>query len=186
MSNFESTFKAAIAQNERKILIESLRAAPELSLGELHRLSKGELGRLFAQITVGDLMGSVGEGRPVAVAASKDAARAGGAVGAKRGRPKKVVAAVTETAPAASNAVSKAPRGGKAREVDTRTADSRAGYDAALFQAVRDSGGPVGASSIIARAGGTSLQARVGLSRLIEAGRITWSGKARGTKYSVV
>ena len=30
MSKFESTFKAAIAENERRILIESLRSSPEL------------------------------------------------------------------------------------------------------------------------------------------------------------
>ena len=72
------------------------------------------------------------------------------------------------------------------KAVNTRTAEGRTEYDEALFQAVKEHGGPVGAGALIAKVGGTSLQARAGLARLIEAGRITWSGKARGTKYSVL
>jgi hypothetical protein len=39
---------------------------------------------------------------------------------------------------------------------------------------------------IIAEVGGTPLQARSGLARLIEAEKITWTGKARGTKYEAL
>ena len=201
MSKFETTFKAAIAQNERRILIDSLRSSPELTIGEIHRLSKGGLGRLFNEITISDLMGGKGG---QAAQSSGEAARGGGrgvahggreatasesnggVVKPRRGRPPKSEAVAAEnSAPQAGAEGKQQRRGGKAKAVNTRTAEGRGDYDEALFQAVKDSGGPAGAGSLIARAGGSSLQARAGLARLIEAGRINWSGKARGTKYSV-
>ncbi len=196
MSKFESTFKAAIAENERRILIDSLRASPDLSLGEIHKLSKGGLGRLFSEITIADLLGAGGASRPAAAPAAKrgrkpnaaPAAGAGAGAGrrgkaAKPGKAPKAEAAAPEAAPAEGKGAK--GRRGKAKAVNTRTAEGRAAYDESLFQAVKDAGGPAGAGALISVAGGTSLQARAGLARLIEAGRITWSGKARGTKYSV-
>lgn len=195
MSKFESTFKAAIAENERRILIDSLRASPELSLGEIHKLSKGGLGRLFSEITIADLIGAGGS-RPAA-AASATRGRPPGVVapastGRGPGRPKSTQFAKAPKAEVAGvdamSADAKGAKGrrGKAKAVNTRTAEGRVVYDESLFQAVRDAGGPAGAGALISAVGGTSLQARAGLARLIEAGRITWSGKARGTKYSVV
>lgn len=70
--------------------------------------------------------------------------------------------------------------------VNTRTPQERAAYDESLFKAVKAAGRPVGAAEIIAAAGGTPLQARTGLTRLIEAEMITWTGKARGTKYEAL
>ena len=198
MSKFETAFKAAIAENERRILISTLLASPDLTLGELHKLSKGSLGRLFSEITISDLI----SGRGGAVRASP---RAGAAVvrrgkgrpagatstAGRRGAPAKAAAlAVSAEAAAPADAKGRGGaskvRGGKAKAVNTRTAEGRTEYDEALFQAVKEHGGPVGAGALIAKVGGTSLQARAGLARLIEAGRITWSGKARGTKYSVL
>lgn len=197
MSKFESTFKAAIAENERRILIDSLRASPELSLGEIHKLSKGGLGRLFSEITISDLLGT-GAARPAAAPAAKRG-RPAKATKAKAAAPvvasprapvvsKPAKPAKSEPAVEPATADNKAAKGrrGKAKAVNTRTAEGRVIYDEALFQAVKDAAGPVGAGAIISVAGGTSLQARAGLARLIELGRITWSGKARGTKYTVV
>ena len=194
MSKFESTFKSAIAENERRVLIDSLRSSPELSLGEIARLSKGDLGRLFNGITIADLMGGRSAGASGASATSATSAASGasssGAVPARRGRPPRSesVASGDSSAGKASKIASdsaKQRRAGKAKVVHTRTAEGRAEYDENLFQAVQEHQGPIGAGAIIARAGGSSLQARAGLARLIEAGRITWSGKARGTKYNV-
>lgn len=193
MSKFESTFKAAIAENERRILIDSLRASPDLSLGEIHKLSKGGLGRLFSEITIADLLGAGGS-RPAAAPAAKRGRKAAApaaaapAAGRRGGKGKAAKAPKAEAAaPEAAPAEGKGAKGrrGKAKAVNTRTAEGRAAYDESLFQAVKDAGGPAGAGALISVAGGTSLQARAGLARLIEAGRITWSGKARGTKYSV-
>ena len=196
MSKFETAFKAAIAENERRILISTLLASPELTLGEIHKLSKGGLGRLFSEVTIADLLGG-GRGSssaaPTAPAAAKQrgAGRRKGAVAApagRRGRGGKAEAPAAAEAAAPAEGKGKSGRrgaGGKAKTVNTRTAEGRAAYDESLFQAVQESGGPAGAGALIAKAGGSSLQARAGLARLIEAGRITWSGKARGTKYSV-
>ena len=200
MSKFETTFKAAIAENERRILIDSLRSSPELTIGEIHRLSKGGLGRLFNEITISDLMGGSpsqssggkrGGGRGASGGGESGGAQAQAqgqaGIGVRgRGRPRAEAPAAEAagSAQAGEGKQSKQRRVGKAKAVNTRTAEGRAEYDEALFQAVHESGGPAGAGSLIARAGGSSLQARAGLARLIEAGRITWSGKARGTKYT--
>lgn len=189
MSKFESAFKAAIADNERRILITTLRSTPELTLGELHKLSKGTLGRLFSEITLGELINPGAAAAPAArkSAGGKPAARKGGR---RKGGAEKVAAAVAAAAPAAEGdaaAEGRKPRkgGGKAKAVNTRTPEGRGAYDEALFKALEAAGAPTGAGALIAKVGGTSLQARAGLARLIEAGRITWSGKARGTKYSL-
>ena len=70
--------------------------------------------------------------------------------------------------------------------VDTRTPDGRAEYDKAVLKAVRKSREPLGAAEICAVAGGSPLQVRVALARLIAAGQVAWTGKARGTKYEAV
>ncbi|MBA3549374.1 MAG: hypothetical protein H0T76_23110, partial [Nannocystis sp.] len=95
MSKFETAFKAAIAENERRILISTLLASPDLTLGELHKLSKGSLGRLFSEITISDLISGSGgvtssraaspaptAGRRGAGKAARGAAANGGAAGA--------------------------------------------------------------------------------------------------------
>ena len=197
MSKFETAFKAAIAENERRILISTLLASPDLTLGELHKLSKGSLGRLFSEITISDLIsgggGASSRGAAAAPAAGRRGAKAvrgAAATGARRGASKAAAPAapaeVAAPAEAKGRGAARPARGGKAKAVNTRTAEGRTEYDEALFVAVKEHGGPVGAGALIAKVGGTSLQARAGLARLIETGRITWSGKARGTKYSVL
>jgi hypothetical protein len=199
MSKFETAFKAAIARKyERRILISTLLASPDLTLGELHKLSKGKPRRLFSEITISDLIsGGAGGASPAPAAGRRGPGKAARGASAavvapgRRGAASKAAAPAAPAAEAAAPAEAKGRGGaskarGKAKAVNTRTAEGRAEYDEALFQAVKEHGGPVGAGALIAKVGGTSLQARAGLARLIEAGRITWSGKARGTKYSVL
>lgn len=189
MSKFETAFKAAIADNERRILISTLRSSPELTLGELHKLSKGTLGRLFSEITLGELIhaGSAAPAPARKAAAAKGGGRRGGG---RRKSADKAAAPAANAAPAADVEAAGEGRksrkgGGKAKAVNTRTPEGRTAYDEALFKALEAAGAPTGAGALIGKVGGTSLQARAGLARLIEAGRITWSGKARGTKYSL-
>lgn len=184
MSKFETAFKAAIADNERRILITTLRSTPDLALGELHKLSKGSLGRLFSEVTLGDLIdpGSA-TSAPRKAGGNKTAARRGGQRSKTADRD--VSAAPTGENEAAAEGRKTRSGSGKAKAVNTRTPDGRAQYDEALYKALEAAGAPTGAGALIAKVGGTSLQARAALARLIEAGRITWSGKARGTKYSL-
>ena len=97
--------------------------------------------------------------------------------GKKRGRPpgsgKKAAAA-----PAA------APASGKKSAVDTRAAAGRGKFDEAVLAAVKAAKGRVKANDLRKKVGGTSLQMRAALHRLIESGKIKSQGKARGTTYS--
>lgn len=76
-----------------------------------------------------------------------------------------------------------APKGRRAKSVNTRTAEGREAYDASVREAIEAARGPVGAAQIRGKAGGTPQQARAALHRLIEAGTITYTGQARATKY---
>lgn len=186
MSKFETAFKAAIADNERRILITTLRSTPDLTLGELHKLSKGSLGRLFSEITLGELInpGSTAPA-PSKAGGVKATGRRGGWRKADKNVAPAAAAAPTGEGEAAAEGRKTRRGGGKAKAVNTRTPEGRAQYDEALYKALEAAGAPTGAGALIAKVGGTSLQARAGLARLIEADRITWSGKARGTRYSL-
>ncbi|MBL8969562.1 MAG: hypothetical protein JNK56_03220 [Myxococcales bacterium] len=187
MSRFEATFRTAIANAERDVLVDQIRANPQMSLQELGKLSTGELGGLLRHITVGDLVGG-GAGNIVG-----NGARSGGeadaAASAKKsvGRPKGSRNAAKPAAAAAKPAAAKAEKPAakaSAGEVDTRTAEGRAAYDSAVLAALRASTGPQSASDLTRVAGGSPLQIRTSLARLIETGGVHWSGRARGTRYT--
>ena len=162
-SKYESAFKSAIADSERKICIELLRQNPDMTLGDLQKLSKGSLASIFAEITLGELLS--GEG-----ARSKAPARP---------LPARPVAGKPRPA------VPEARGRTEGAEVDVRTPAGRAAYEAALLAALGEFTEPTGVAVLMRKVGGTNLQARAALNRLIESGKITWIGKARGTKYSV-
>jgi hypothetical protein len=73
----------------------------------------------------------------------------------------------------------------KTKSVNTRTPEGRKAYDTAVLAVVAESERPIKAPEITSRVGGTALQVRKSLARLIELGKITWEGKARGMRYSV-
>jgi hypothetical protein len=90
-------------------------------------------------------------------------------------------AAAPAEVPTASSASSAPPD-----EVNTRTAAGRREYDARVLEFISDSEEAVSATEIRNYVGGTSLQVRKAVARLIETERVTWQGKARGTRYSVI
>jgi len=69
-----------------------------------------------------------------------------------------------------------------ASEVDTRRPADRASYDRSLLDAMFEKKW-MSAQDLRKVAGGTPLQARKALNRLIEGGKIKFKGKARATKY---
>lgn len=71
-------------------------------------------------------------------------------------------------------------------DVNTRTAAGRREYDDRVLEFVRSSEEAVSATEIRTNVGGTSLQVRKSVARLIEAEQVTWQGKARGTRYSAL
>lgn len=79
---------------------------------------------------------------------------------------------------------SKPAKAAKVGSVNTRTPEGRANYDAAVLAAVSKGGDEgVAASDVIKACGGTPLQARTALTRLINEEKLTWTGKARATRY---
>ena len=71
----------------------------------------------------------------------------------------------------------------KAKAVNTRTPEGRAAYDEAVLEAVTNAKEAVGSSYLRRRIGGTPLQLRTALNRLIEGGKVSYQGKARATRY---
>ena len=91
--------------------------------------------------------------------------------GRKPGRPPKAAAAA---APAPA---------GKSK-VDTRAAAGRGKFDEAILAAVKSAKGAIKAAELRKKVGGTSLQVRAALHRLIASKKIKSQGKARGTSYT--
>jgi hypothetical protein len=68
--------------------------------------------------------------------------------------------------------------------VNTRTPQGRARYDAQILATLKESGPKTSAAAIRDKVGGTPLQVRTALNRLIESGKVAYSGRARATKYT--
>jgi len=82
--------------------------------------------------------------------------------------------------------VAKTTSKAKTGTVNTRTAEGRAAYDAAVLAALRELGGKsLRAKEIRATAGGTPEQFRASIDRAIEAGKASFEGKAAATRYSL-
>lgn len=116
-----------------------------------------------------------GPGRPPGGAAKKG----------KRGKGKaKAAAAPKAEAKAAPKAAAKAAPAAKKAAVDTRAAAGRAKYDETVLAAIRGAKTKVKAADLRSKLGGTPLQIRAALHRLIEDGKIKAHGQARGTTYT--
>lgn len=199
-SKYETAFKTAIAESERKICIDLLRQNPGLTLGELYKLAKGPMGAVLGEISIAELAAGEAKAKPVvrpmaAPAKPAKAAPAAPAAPAKAAPAKAAPAPTKAAAPAPVKAApTQAPEGdagdvrkrARGKDVNVRTPAGRAEYEMALLAALAEFTTPTGVSTLMGKVGGTNLQARAALNRLIEAGKITWVGKARGTKYSVV
>lgn len=69
---------------------------------------------------------------------------------------------------------------------EVRTAAGREALDAAVLEALEAEGGKdIAAEQLRDRLGTTPHQLRTSLNRHIEAGRVSFTGKARGTRYSL-
>lgn len=68
--------------------------------------------------------------------------------------------------------------------VSTRTAVDRREFDAKVLEVVQDRESPCTATEVREALGGTPLQVRRALNRLIEDGSLDYIGQARGTRYT--
>ncbi|HRI10049.1 MAG TPA: hypothetical protein PKW35_19645, partial [Nannocystaceae bacterium] len=64
-SKYETAFKTAIAESERKICIDLLRQNPGLTLGELYKLAKGPMGAVLGEISIAELAAGEAKAKPV-------------------------------------------------------------------------------------------------------------------------
>lgn len=197
MSRFETTFRNAVANAERDVMIEQIRSNPQMSLSELGKLATGELSSLLKGITIGEILGqaaaksarpSAGKAaRPAAAAPAKASggrkpSRKSAAKGGKAKDKSKDKAKAKDTDGEKESAPAK--RGGGSKAVDTRTPAGREAYDQAVLEALKTVGKAAAAPDLSAHVGGTPLQIRTALARLIERGLVTWTGQARGTRYT--
>ncbi|MFV8750336.1 hypothetical protein ACNOYE_07280 [Nannocystaceae bacterium ST9] len=170
MSSFEREFNSAVEAVERDVFINLVCENPQLTLAELTKLGKGKFASLLGSVSVGDIIEG-GRG-PVRASTSETSIHVeGNGNGNGNGAARK---------PGKGK-----PSKGKARAVNTRTPEGRKAYDNAVYQVVKEAETPIKAPEITTRVGGTALQVRKSLARLIETGAVTWEGKARGMRYTV-
>ncbi len=163
MSSFEREFNSAVEAVERDVFINLVCENPQLTLAELTKLGKGKFASLLSSVSVGDIIQG---GRGGVHVAEEFEDKSGRARSGKRAELKdgKV----------------------KTKSVNTRTPEGRKAYDAAVLAVVEEADRPIKAPEITARVGGTALQVRKSLARLIDLGKVTWEGKARGMRYSAM
>lgn len=162
VSSFEREFNSAVEAVERDVFINLVCENPQLTLAELTKLGKGKFASLLGSVSVGDIIEG---GRGPVRASTSEIGQLDGAA-RKPGKTK--------------------PSKGKARAVNTRTPEGRKAYDNAVYEVVKAAETPIKAPEITVRVGGTALQVRKSLARLIETGAVTWEGKARGMRYTIV
>ena len=177
MPKSDASFATVIESRTRGVYVDLLRANPSLTLGELQQLCREEFGKVLSTITLGELCLGSKATTLKATSASKSPSQRG------TKKPTKVAKAKTavrsEATTPAATAAAESPC---AAEVNTRTPGGRQAFDEVVFTAIKSFAGPVGAGAIKVT-GGTNMQVRCACNRLIQAGRLSWSGKARGTRY---
>lgn len=92
---------------------------------------------------------------------------------------------VAPARPSSTKPKKKPPTNAPSNDVNTRTIEGRNQLDAAIIECVSKADEPISANSIRSETGGTPQQVRTALNRLIEQGKMKFSGRARGTKYFV-
>jgi len=105
---------------------------------------------------------------------------------ASKGTPAPKAKSQVASAPRATAQKAVTPTKASGTEVNTRTPEGRAAYDAAVLSWLKEHTSktdPQPSSAVMDACGGTTLQARTTLNRLIENGQASFVGKARATKY---
>ena len=154
-----------LTTTQRRALANILRSQPAATLGELSSLVHGELGHVLESLTIGDLLG--------------------------QSRPPRTTSSIP-----AGPIADKPSRGNDARPrqgllfddeekglINSRTAEGRRRYDDAVLAVLREEGRPLSAGELRELVGGTDLQVRVSLQRLVKNEEVGRSGVARGTRY---
>jgi hypothetical protein len=157
VSSFEREFNSAVEAVERDVFINLVCENPQLTLAELTKLGKGKFANLLSSVSVGDIIqggrGGVRLADDEDDEYDEDEDEDNGRL--KNGRSLKDAKV-------------------KTKSVNTRTPEGRKAYDLAVLAVVADADRPIKAPEITARVGGTALQVRKSLARLIDTSQVTW------------
>lgn len=179
VSSFEREMSAAVKDVQRSVFLDLIRSHPEMTLAELSKLSKGQFSGLLSSVTVGEVINAgqeFGDAEPMQAASSGSSTLTGSSAGSSG----------SMLSSGAMGSLSLLVHDESADEVNTRTAAGRREYDQRVLEFVRESDEAVSATEVRNHIGGTSLQVRKSVARLIEDEKVTWQGKARGTRYSAL
>jgi hypothetical protein len=173
VSSFEREMSAAVKDVQRAVFLDLIRSHPEMTLAELSKLSKGQFSSLLSSVTVGEVINAGREGERSARSDRSDRSMPSGSSSGDEDDDER-------------DEDEDEDDGDEDSDVNTRTAAGRREYDNRVLEFVRNADEAVSATEIRNHVGGTSLQVRKSVARLIEAEQVTWQGKARGTRYSLV
>ncbi len=176
MANLSSAFQDALADQAKSALVTIVAENPRTTVGDLKDLISDN--PALGTLTLSELLGSSGrssarKGPPQKV--NKPAARTPGPVVRKGG--------AGGGAPAGGGG---GGGGGSAHKRNVRTETGRESFDNEVLEALRTQGGDtVAATQLRESIDAEPTQLRTALNRLIERGLVTFTGKARGTRYSL-
>lgn len=153
-------------------------SALEQLVGNMTVAQLAEAAGMDIDAVVGLVLGN----RGASMAAPKAALPVKGKGGRKPGRPPK--AAAQEPAPAAvTEEEEEDDDEGGGGDHNTRTRTGRAELDQSILDFLKSQSEPVRALDIRKGIGGTAAQIRTRLNYLIEKGKVTYKGRASGTRY---
>jgi hypothetical protein len=166
MGNISSAFQDALAAQAKAALVEVVAANPKITVKDLAGLVADN--PTLGSLSLNDLLGG-------APAPAKPVAR----VGRRKAAPSTARKAASAAAPAAA-----AKGGGGKRNV--RTEAGREAFEQEVLGALRELGGNnIAAGQLRSLLNSDPTQLRAALNRLIERGILTFTGKARGTRYTL-
>jgi hypothetical protein len=184
MATITSVFQDALAEQAKAALSEVVTRQPKTTVAELAELISSN--PTLGSITLNELLRGIGGGSTASAAAP---------VAKRRGRPPGRKAAVPAAAAPAAAAAPSAPAkrkaatggGGGGGKRNVRTETGREQFDDEVLATLQRAGGEmVAATQLREMIGGADpTQLRTSLNRLISQGKVTFSGKARGTRYSL-
>jgi hypothetical protein len=172
MANLSSAFQDALADQAKSALVTIVAENPKTTVRDLKDLIGAN--PALGTITLSELLGGGGRGPARKAPAQK----------AKPARtPGPIVRKGGGGAPAAGGG---GGGGGGAHKRNVRTETGREAFDHEVLEALKAQGGDtVAATQLRESIDAEPTQLRTALNRLIERGLVTFTGKARGTRYSL-
>jgi hypothetical protein len=166
MANLSSAFQDALADQAKSALVTIVAENPKTTVRDLKDLISNN--PALGTLTLSELLGA--SGRAPARKGPAQKANKPGPVVRKGGGG---------AAPAGGG-------GGAAHKRNVRTETGREAFDHEVLEALRAQGGDgVAATQLRESIDAEPTQLRTALNRLIERGLVTFTGKARGTRYSL-